>query len=189
MPSVKENIAALPRHRGLDELLAASEDPHPRGTRRIEWVGERSPLDDDRVLAKLLLSESRMPGAPTYYTPTQCRAIRLAAARARTRGDGWRNRIMEHSHQHAMAVVHGLRRTYYWTKSNGYVCDVDYHDADVILSSDSGHEFVDLDALEPGQPKVITPSPEVFKLVATEAVPALSRRGEGPPRGAIVAAH
>lgn len=135
----------LPRHERLDDLLAASDDPSPRKTRRIEWIGEKSPYDDPTVVWGLLTG---------YYTEEQKRLIRLAAARARTRVH--RNRLFEHDHQHAQAVLKGLQRTYLWCKENNFVCDVDYHDVDIIFGSDCAHEFVDLDAREHDEPKVMS---------------------------------
>jgi hypothetical protein len=159
----------------MDELVALSDDPHPRGTRRIEWIGEQSPLDNDRIAANLLLGK---------YTPLQEMAIRLAAAKAITRVGDARSRILEHNHRYSMGVVKGLNRTYLFNKLNSYICDVDYHDVDIMFSAPYAHEFVDLDALEPDQPKVIKPSEEVFKLIAIEV---MESAYSSTPSGTVVA--
>lgn len=137
----------LPKHHDLPALLAHAADPHPRKTRRIEWIGEADPLDNPVVEYRLLTGQ---------YTEQQKKAIRWAAATARTRGakGGLRNRLMEAEHRHAEATVTGLRRTYYWTRENNYVCAVDFEDVDRILGDPHvGHEFRDLDAYaERGEP-------------------------------------
>jgi hypothetical protein len=125
-------LAEMPRLRDLD---AISDDPHPRQTRRIEWIGEQSPLDDPVIVWKLMTGQ---------FTATQAKAIRLAAAKANTRVR--RERVFEHEHQYAMAALKGLHRTYHWTKDNDFICDVDYADVDRILGDPwCGHEFRDLD--------------------------------------------
>jgi hypothetical protein len=156
-----------PRHEGLLRLLSESEDPRPRGTRRVEWVGEASPLDNPVVAYNLMMG---------LYTPTQAKAVRLAAARARTRVRA--ARLLEHDHQHAMAVFRGLSRTYIWERENGYVQDVDWADVDRILGSSVGHEFVDLDALGEGEPR---PGPLVLapRGVVIERVTAVMRAEVG----------
>ena len=77
-------------------------------------------------------------------TPTLTQVLREAAARANTRAPG-RHRLLEHAHALALSPVPGLRRTYRWEPANRFVCEVDLHDADVILSLSCGHEFLDLD--------------------------------------------
>lgn len=159
MPSAQELRDSLPRHNRLYDLKAASEDLHVRKTRRIEWIGEQSPLDDERIMAKLLMGK---------YTPLQVESIRRAAAWAKTRAGGVRTRLFEHNHQHAMAVVKGLSRTYHFTKLNGYVCDVDYKDVDILLGDPyAGHGFVDLD--DPNRlPAIVQPTPKVFEFISQE---------------------
>lgn len=159
-------------HGRLDDLLAASHDPAPRKTRRIEWVGEQSPYDNPVIAWNLLMGR---------YTPTQQRAIRLAAAQARTRE--CRERLMEHNHQHAQAVMRGLSRTYHWHKGNEFICDVDYADVDRILGSDAGHEFRDLDAMEGDQPTILLP-PESVMVYATESIGSAQAIA-----GALIASH
>jgi hypothetical protein len=164
--------SVLPRHDGLGALLSASVDPAPRKTRRIEWVGEFNPLDLPFVAFATLRGQ-------TFFTDEQKRLIRRMAARARTRG--YRNRLMEHDHQHAMCAVKGLQRTYQWTRENGYVCDVDYADVDRILGSDVGHEFVDLDSLQPGEKAEPRIPPSFLRFVG-----ALT---EGPERPLMVSSR
>jgi hypothetical protein len=180
----------LPRHERLPDLLAASEDKHVRKTRRIEFVGDYNPMADDRILAKLLLSESGRNDLPKPFTPTQCLAIRRSAARAVLRHSHG-ERLMEHSHQHAMAENPHMGRTYHWHKGNNFICDVDYQDVDALLGGQSGHQFRDITDKDPDEPTVIAPSLEVFKLIAGSVmnVPTMAQRGQGPQRGDIVAAH
>lgn len=140
------SVIVRPGH--LAGAIARGDDPADRRkTRRLEWVGVASPFDHPVVQFRYLT------GA---YTPTQQKALRLMAARANTRAGGNRNRLLEHDHPAALAPVKGLSTTYHWTAANGYVQDVAYRDADVILSTAVAHEFVDLDALADGQP---TPGP------------------------------
>lgn len=177
MPSAQELRASLPQHRRLPDLLAVSDDPHPRKTRRVEWVGEENPLDNELILAKLLM------GA---FTPLQAKGIRRAAAFAKTRVGGARTRLMEHNHRHSMAVVNGLSRTYHFSALNNFICDVDYRDVDLLLGDPyAGQEFVDLDDLN-RPPKVIAPSPQVFKLISQEV---LDRDTDVVPRGFKLASH
>lgn len=179
----------LPRHERLPDLLAASEDKHVRKTRRIEFIGDYNPMADDRVMAKLLLSESGRNDLPKPFTPTQCLAIRRGAAKAVLRVSGHSVRLMEHDHQLSQAVTPHLSRTYEWNTTNHFIADVDYRDVDVLLGSNVGHQFRDITDIDPDEPTVLTPSPEVFKLIAIKAVPSMSLRGEGPQRGDVVAAH
>lgn len=144
----------LPRHEGLPALLSHATDPAPRKTRKIEWIGERSPLDEPVVAWRLMTKQ---------FTALQEAVIRRAAAMARTRVK--RERLFEHDHQHAQAVLKGLHRTYLFTKANNYIQDVDYHDVDILLGSESGHEFRDLDAPDPPTPTV---TPNEVRLIERE---------------------
>lgn len=159
-------------HERLDDLLAVSDDPAPRKTRRIEWIGEQSPLDNPVIAWNLIQKR---------YTPTQERAIRIAAARARTRT--YRERLLEHDHQYSQAVMRGLSRTYHWHKGNEFVCDVDYADVDRILGSDAGHEFRDLDAMEGDEPLILQPPVEV-RIYTQDAIGSASAMA-----GALIASH
>jgi hypothetical protein len=184
-------MAPLPRHERLPDLLAASEDPHPRKTRRIKFVGDFVPADNDLIMAKVMLSEALMvqgkPGAP--YTETMVKAVRWANATALKPISGCLIRVFEHDDQLSMAPQAHLSRTYQWRGENDFTCDVDYRDVDVILGGADGHQFRDITDQDPDEPTVILPSPEVFKLIAIEAVPTMALRGEGPQRGDVVAAH
>jgi hypothetical protein len=180
--------AGLPTHERLPDLLAASDDPHPRKTRRIEFVGDRSPFDDERVQANLLLGR---------YTPTMEQAIRLASFRAVVRIHKFSERLMEHNHQYALSPHKHLGRTYCWHAGNDYIEDVDYGDVDAILGGPSGHQFRDVtDGVPP--PEVKTFSPEVFKLIAvdfvveeapTGAPSGQGSSGQGSQQRTILAAH
>lgn len=122
----------LPIHARLRELLAASDDPTPRTTVRIEWVGERSPFDNPNVIYGLLNKT---------YTSLQIKALRLAAAQANTR-NGKRRRLLESGNdRRSMAPVPGLKKTYIWEAKTGYVAEVDIADADIILGLPCSREF------------------------------------------------
>lgn len=122
----------LPNHARLRELLAASDDPTPRKTVRIEWVGERSPFDNPSVIYGLLNKT---------YTNLQVKALRMAAAQANTRG-GKRRRLLESGNdRRSMAPVPGLQKTYIWEAKTGYMADVDIGDADIILGLPCAREF------------------------------------------------
>ena len=122
----------LPAHLRLREMLASSADPFPTRTVVLEWVGERSPLDDPAIRYRLAMLE---------FTPLQSRALREAAARSVTRA-GNRRRVLEAGPDpRALAPVPGLSRSYCWERANGFRVAVTLADADVILSSGCGHEF------------------------------------------------
>lgn len=167
-----------PTHERLPDLLATN-DVGPRKTRRIEFIGERSPFDDERVQAKILLGR---------FTPTQLHAIRTAAKRAVVRIHRFSERVLERDHQYALAPDKHLQRTYRWHAGNAYIEDVDYRDVDAIMGGPSGHQFRDLDAGDDA-PIVTTFSPEVFKLVAQEATAATAPKGTGPQNRDVVASH
>ncbi|MFM9108211.1 MAG: hypothetical protein ACKOWF_16095 [Chloroflexota bacterium] len=127
----------LPSHVRLAEMLAAADDPGlslgPARTVVLEWVGQENPLDRADVRLRLMRGE---------YTLEQARAIREAAARAATPAAN-RRRVLEAGHDpRALAPVPGLSRTYCWERRNGYRVRVTARDADVILSSACGNEFV-----------------------------------------------
>ena len=179
MPSLRELQDSLPRHTGLDALLSDAGDKHMRKTRRVEWIGDYNPMADERVLAKLLM------GA---FTPLQQQSIRKSTAFGKY-PDGTTRRLMENGNRHAMATVSHLGRTYHFTASNGYVCDVDYRDVDVLLGDPhSGHEFVDLDDPESAErrKKLIVPTVQVFKLISRQF---LDRDTDIVPRGFKAASH
>lgn len=168
--------SALPRHERLDDLLALSEDPSPHKTRRVEWIGQKSPLEDPRVQLNLLMGN---------YTPLQETAIRLAAARAVTRVGNVRSRLIEHDHRYGMATFKGLSRSYHFTPLNSFICELTYRDADILLSSECGKEFRDLD--DPNsrdQVKVL--DSEVFKLIAVDV---MDRDTTPLPRRMLVGSH
>lgn len=170
-----------PTHERLPDLLAASDDPHPRKTRRIEFVGERSPFDDERVQANMLLGR---------YTPTIEQAIRLAAKKAVVRIHGFTERVFERNDHRSLAPVAHLNRSYRWHAGNNYIENVDFDDVDAILGGPCGHEFIDLDAPGAEAKRVKTFAPEVFKLVAVEvAVKTMAPKGQGPQHGDVLAAH
>jgi hypothetical protein len=178
MPSADELRRSLPQHTRLREMLAACDDPHPRRTRRIEWVGEQNPLDNDRYVATLLLGG---------YTALQAEAIRRASAFSRTRVDHLRARVMEQdTDRRALSRVAHLSQTYAWRPSNNFICEMTYADVETLFADDTvRHEFRDLD--DPAATEqVIVPSPEVFRLIATEV---LHRDVDVVPYRFVAASH
>ena len=178
MPSAEELRASLPVHERLDDLLGASMGNSPKPYRVIEWVGQASPLDDPLVQWNFIHKR---------YTPEQEKAIRRAAARARTRGDGptFRTRLLEHDHQHAQAVFKGLSRSYIFSHANGYIQLMEYRDVDVLFSSNIAHEFRDLDDPSTDKRPLIRPPSRLERIVFEDRV----RNGEAPPRGVKIATH
>ena len=96
------------------------------------------------------------------YTPLQMKAIRRAAAMARTRV--CRERLTEAEHQYAQAAVKGLHRTYLWNKANNFIQDVDFADVDKIMGSPVAHEFRDLDDHDADEPVIVHPPLEITVL-------------------------
>jgi len=117
----------LPREAERDPVRPAAADETER-TVAVEWIGERSFLDDPRVLYRLLRT-----GQPDGFTPHQAAVIRAAARRRIARVPG---------HNREMGPRDGLSRTYVWgPKAGGYVRRMSYRDAERLLASASGHEF------------------------------------------------
>lgn len=141
----------LPRHDRLGDLLGASTDPAPRKTMRIEWVGQPNPLDNPIVQWGMIQG---------WYSDDVKKAIRKAAAIAVTRVR--RNRLLEHDHQHSLAAMKGLRRTYMWSDANQYICDVDYDDVDIIFSSSVANEFRNLDRDDFPIPDIMLPPTDLI---------------------------
>jgi hypothetical protein len=164
MPSLEENLKALPRHERIPDLLGAKDVHAPKGRRRVEWVGQASPLDNPMIVARMLAG---------LYTPLQEQAIRRAAAHARTRGQITKNgfyephriRLLEHDHTGAQVVFQGLHETYIFSPKNMYIQDVTFHDYDVIFASNVADEFRDLeDPNRKPDPRAMLPTEEeVFK--------------------------
>jgi hypothetical protein len=171
------------RHDRLDDLLAASHDHHVRKTRRVEWIGEKSPLDEPVIAFNLLLGR---------YTPMQEKAIRRAAQKVRSRSFGMR--LLEHEHQHAQAVVTGFKRSYLFEAKAKYICEMDYPDATRLFDSPVAHEFVDLTDRDPDEPTawVMPPSDPINELLAiahADLIAATATIGVGPQKGERIASH
>jgi hypothetical protein len=77
------------------------------------------------------------------YTRLIEAAVRLAAAKAVT--PTARRRILEHNHRYSQSPDAHLTRTYIFEEANGFTCDMGFHDADVLFSSEVAKEFVDMD--------------------------------------------
>jgi hypothetical protein len=123
----------LPTHARLPELLSASDDPAPKTTVVLEWVGEVDPMADPAIQFRIATGE---------FSPLEIEALRMAAVLAVTRA-GNRRRILEAAKDpRSLAPVPELSRTYCWERRNGYRVEATIRDADVILSSECGHEFV-----------------------------------------------
>jgi hypothetical protein len=144
MPTVAEQIKNLPRHEHLDDLRGISEDPHPRKTRRVRWIGQYNPMADPIVQDRMIRSTGKADNDPTRkYSRVIEAAVRLAAAKAVT--PTARRRILEHNHRYSQNPDSHLTRTYIFEQENGFTCDMDLSDADVLFSSEVAKEFVDLD--------------------------------------------
>ncbi len=123
----------LPTHLRLPELMAAGDHLTTRKTVVLEWVGEVDPMVDPVIQFRIATGE---------FSPLEIEALRSAAVRAVTRA-GNRRRILEAANDpRSLAPVPGLLRTYCWERRNQYRVEATIRDADVILSSDCGHEFV-----------------------------------------------
>lgn len=125
------------------------EAPHvARGTVRLEWIGARSPLDHPLVEYRL---------ATGQYPKHAADILRKAAVQAPIRHLGTSRRMTPDAHG-----IPGLSQSYEWgPRPATYVQDVEHRDADKILSSASGAEFRNLDAVEPDEPVVIAPDVDI----------------------------
>jgi hypothetical protein len=121
-----------------------------RGQRRIEWVGEQSPLDEPFVQFNL---------AAGNYTREQEAILRRAAVLAHLRREHITERVLTTDDP-------GLSEDVRFGPYPGtFVRTVSNADADKILSCSDGHEFRDLDAMEPDEPTIVHP-PLMVKLVS-----------------------
>jgi hypothetical protein len=107
------------------------------------------------------------------FIPEKAEAIRQAAAWAVTRTQ--RKRVLEHNHRWAQEVAPHITRTYIFELANGFTCDMDYRDVEVLFSSDCAGEFRDLDSLfDAGEPFVhderTMPATEMELLISKEDV-------------------
>jgi hypothetical protein len=143
------------------------------GTVRIEWVGEKSPLDEEWVwVAKHagLMTPRQIAVLETaaltcvYRTKTAAREL-LAG-----NGDGQlaftdapllQAASYGYNQQGVRYLTRPERRGYVWGAGNRWVMPMSFHDADVLLSGRDGHEFVNLDAREHDEPKLVLPPVQI----------------------------
>jgi len=113
--------------------------------RRIEWLGELSPMDDPFLWTGI---------AANRFTPEMVAMIRRAALRRtpKTRDTG-RSLGPDDASR--------LSREYLWDRRNRWICVLSYADADRVLGCIDGHEFRDLDATEQDDPGLLLPPQEV----------------------------
>lgn len=112
--------------------------------RRIEWLGELSPMDDPFLWTGI---------AANRFTVEMVKMIRRAALRRTVKNrDG--ERILGVNDP-------GLSREYVWTRRNRWTCVLTYADADKVMACSDAHEFRDLDATEADQPALLLPPKEV----------------------------
>jgi hypothetical protein len=112
--------------------------------RRIEWLGELSPMDDPFIWTGI---------AAKRFTPEMVTMIRRACLRRNPR---------TRDTDRALGVNDpGLSREYVWTRRNRWTCILTYADADKVLGCTDGHEFRDLDATEEDEPAILLPPREV----------------------------
>lgn len=116
--------------------------------RRIEWVGEKSIMDEPFVWVGL---------ATGKFTREQEALLRRTALNRCARIDTAERVMDEHDP--------GLSRRYAWTPRNRWTVVMTYADADRLLSCASGHEFRDLDAAEEGEPATLSYPPLEIRLV------------------------
>lgn len=143
-----------------------------KGYRRIEWIGEQSPLDEPFVQFNLAMG---------HYTPEQEAILRRAAVLAHLRRDHISERVLTKDRD-------GLSEDVRWGPHPGmFVRTVSNADADKILSCNDGHEFRDLDAMEPDEPTVLHP-PLAIKLVSETVIDWRGREMERSPYAAAAPA-
>ena len=148
----KTDGSVIPRHPDMAAMIALSRDPADhRPTRRIEFIGELSPFDKTRLQHALQSGKLSL---------TMAEAARQVAARARTRAGG-RVYMVEPPHQHALVPITGISKTYVFGPKNNYIQNVAYRDAELLLASKDCHLYLDLDALEPDQPKPLPTTPDL----------------------------
>lgn len=138
-------------------LVAPEPIPTPMtadGTpgRRIEWVGEKSVMDEPYVWTGI---------ATGRFTHEQESLLRRAALRREVRTVDT-ERVVGRDDP-------GLSQDYTFSKRNKYICVMTYADADMLLSCTDGHCFHDLDAVEIDEPAVLYP-PIELRLVSEEVL-------------------
>lgn len=112
-----------------------------RGYALMEWVGEKSPMDQEWVRYSLITNR---------FTPEQADLIRHVARHACVRVDGRHRRIMRRGNLgyggidglSVDEIIWGARVGVPVGSVGSYVQVVSVHDADLILSTPSGMEFV-----------------------------------------------
>jgi hypothetical protein len=174
---VKHLRSQLPIHHRLEEIVASGDDPHPRKTRRIKWIGDYNPMDDAKVHYNLLHK---------LYNPFQETAVRRMAAYAKVPSPIQSAIMIAQHERRGMATVEHLGCTYHFTHLNNFTCYVDYRDVDILLRAGNG-QFVDLDDPNMKKEHLYTPDEDVWKLISVEVmdrdttkVPNHLRVAEGP---------
>lgn len=117
-----QNVVASPL-----KVDAPASDPDGKYV-EVEWIGEKSPLENPVVAYKLM-----RVGKSDGFTDHQAAVVRAAA----------RLRIGKFKgHNRAMGPESGLSQTYVWgPKVKTYVRKMTYADAERLLATNSGHEF------------------------------------------------
>lgn len=122
--------------------------------RRIEWIGEQSPLDHDFV--SIGISTGR-------FTKDQVDLIRAAALLACKRTVDMVRRMSPEDP--------GLSREIEWGPGkHRWIQVLSYRDADILLSSASAHEFRDLDAIDIDAASTLIYPPLDVRLVGEDVV-------------------
>lgn len=126
--------------------------------RRVEWLGELSPMDDPFLWTGI---------AANRFTPDMVMMIRRAALRRAVKfRNGARSLGFQYEDGNTGGRVirsdpPGMSRRYLWSHANRWTCVLTYADADKVLGCGDGHEFRDLDATDQDDPGLILPPREM----------------------------
>jgi hypothetical protein len=120
--------------------------------RRIEWVGEKSVMDEPFVWTGI---------ATGRFTKEQEALLRRCALKRSARTRDTERRLGPHDP--------GLSREVVWSRRNGWTQVLIFADAEKVLSCPDGHEFIDRDAAERDEPAVLYP-PVELRLVSREVL-------------------
>jgi hypothetical protein len=148
-----------------DRIEWARRTPVPADmpSRRIEWLGEKSPFEEPFVEFGVTTNQ---------FTKEQVQVLRNAAMKTEPRWVG-KERHLGINDQRIK-----LTRDYLWHRGNKWICRMVFADADAVLSSAHGHEFLDLDAHDQDAPKILYP-PVAVRVVGEEVL----KYGETVGRG------
>ncbi len=136
---------------------------------RIEWIGERSPFDEDWVwLGKHTGKFTRRQLDLLDRMALRCNHRISTSARELVAGNGLGQVAFQDAPQ--LPGDDRGRHGYTWgPRKAGWGRVMSYRDADLLLSCAGGHEFVNLDARDVDEPKVIVP-PLQIHMVRSEAM-------------------